>query len=72
MSVAGAAHDALRAASCDPSDLAATARSLRAIRLRAVRPAAPAMDRNWGIDDPDSEAVGAPVPVLVSIGQTES
>jgi 3-methyladenine DNA glycosylase AlkD len=64
-----ASRDTLCVAAFDLSDPAATAQSLRAIWLQAVRPAAPAMDRNWGIDDPDFEAVGAPVPVLVAIGQ---
>jgi 3-methyladenine DNA glycosylase AlkD len=66
---AAAGRDLFREAAYDPGDPAATARSLRAIWLQAVRPSAPGMDRNWGIDDPNFEAVGAPVPVLVAIGQ---
>jgi len=66
---AAASRDTLREAAFNPGGLAATAQSLRAIWLQAVRPAAPAMDRNWGIGDPSFEAAGAPVPVLVAIGQ---
>jgi len=66
---AAAGRDALRKAPLDSSGLTAVAQSLRAIWLQSVRPAAPGMDRNWGIDDPNFEAVGAPVPVLVAIGQ---
>ncbi len=65
---AAASRDAIRTVPVDPGDPAATARSLRAIWLQAVRPSAPAMDRNWGIDDPNF-AVGVPVPVLTAIGQ---
>ena len=64
---AAATRDVLHLAGFDPGDPAAIARSLRAIWLQAVRPAAPGMDRNWGITDPNF-AVGAPVPVLVAIG----
>jgi len=64
-----ASRETLCTVSSDPSDPAVTARSLRAIWLQAVRPSATAMDRNWGISDRSFEAVGAPVPVLVAIGQ---
>lgn len=66
---AAASRETLHTVPFDPGEPSAIAQSLRAIWLQAVRPSAPAMDRNWGINDPDFEAVGAPVPVLVAIGQ---
>lgn len=67
-SAAAAGRELFRVTGFDPGDPSATARSLRAIWLQAVRPSAPGMDRNWGITDPNF-AVGAPVPVLVAIGR---
>ena len=65
---AAATRDTLHGTGFDPGDPAAIAQSLRAIWLQAVRPAAPGMERDWGITDPNF-AVGVPVPVLVAIGQ---
>jgi 3-methyladenine DNA glycosylase AlkD len=56
----------------DPSAPGVVARSLREIWLQAA-PSSEAeqqkLARNWGIQGPDYEAVGTPVPVLVAMGK---
>jgi 3-methyladenine DNA glycosylase AlkD len=60
----------------DPAELAATADALREVWLEAAPPPPPelepgqkAMVRDWGIPDPNFEAVGTPVSVLRAIGK---
>jgi hypothetical protein len=60
----------------DPAELAATADALREVWLEAAPPPPPelepgqkAMVRDWGIPDPNFEAVGTPVAVLRAIGK---
>jgi 3-methyladenine DNA glycosylase AlkD len=55
----------------DPAEPAATADALREVWLQATPPADSAAKsmRDWGIDDPDYEAVGVPVPVLTAMGK---
>ncbi len=60
-------------ASYEPVDPAATAGGLREVWLQAAPPAEPESGqktmRDWGIDAPDYEAVGTPVPVLSAMGK---
>jgi 3-methyladenine DNA glycosylase AlkD len=55
----------------DVSEPASMADALRLVWLRAVPPDEPGQKtaRDWGIDDPDYEALGVPVPVLAAIGK---
>jgi hypothetical protein len=60
----------------DPANPAATADALREVWLGAAPPPPPelepgqkAMVRDWGIPDPNFEAVGTPVPVLTAMGK---
>lgn len=55
----------------DPAEPSATADALREVWLQAAPPADSAAKsmRDWGIDDPDYEAVGVPVPVLTAMGK---
>jgi 3-methyladenine DNA glycosylase AlkD len=53
------------------ADSSAMADALRAIWRRAAPPPGPdnATARDWGIDDPDYEALGVPVPILTAMGK---
>jgi 3-methyladenine DNA glycosylase AlkD len=59
----------------DPADPAMVAAALRQLWLQAAPPSPDAgpgqkgTERDWGIDDPDYEAVGVPVPVLAVMGK---
>jgi 3-methyladenine DNA glycosylase AlkD len=55
----------------EPREAAMTADALREVWLRAapLTDAAQKSARDWGIDDPDYEAVGVPVPVLTAMGK---
>lgn len=60
----------------EPSEPASTAVALRALWRRAAPAAPPELTpgqqelvRDWGIDDPQYEAAGAPVPVLRAMGK---
>ena len=55
----------------EPQEAAITADALREVWLRAAPPsdAGQKSMRDWGIDDPDYEAVGVPVPVLTAMGK---
>jgi 3-methyladenine DNA glycosylase AlkD len=53
----------------DPGEPTATADALQQLWLRGAPVAGQALARDWGIDDPDYEAVGTPVPVLTAMGK---
>jgi 3-methyladenine DNA glycosylase AlkD len=55
----------------EPLKAGITADGLRAVWLRAAPPSDQGQKsvRDWGIEDPDYEAVGVPVPVLTAMGK---